>query len=467
MKKITKKFLAALLCIFCFNNCASADLAGRINKIIHQKSQRKVQYSINIVKADSAETIYKYNANKPLIPASNMKVVASAAALKILGPKYEYKTTVGLCGNTLVVIGSGDPLLGDKLTDKKYNRKHLWILDDITEKLKQKGLTAINNIIVDSTIFDDQLVHPNWPKDQLNRHYACEVSGLNFNGNCVEITANNIKNKILLTVEPPTDYVKIKNKVRPIKKGKSAIGAYRNQTPNHLIIKGKCKKQAGPFKTAIQRPPAFFGFLLAEKLAKAGIETKGQLIEKSIDPDCKFKKLAVYKTSIIDCLNRCNKDSFALAAEALLKTIAAKNTKKTNASWEKARQIIHQYLQKLNIDRSQFYIDDARGLSRKNKLSANTITAVLLNTYKNKNWQIFKNSLAVAATDGTIKKFFKEKRYRGKVFGKTGYISTVKTFSGLCSTKNGDYIFAILANNANGKTRKAINDIVKTIIDHN
>jgi len=33
----------------------------------------------------------------------------------------------------------------------------------------------------------------------------------------------------------------------------------------------------------------------------------------------------------------------------------------------------------------------------------------------------------------------------------------------LCAV--GDYIFSILANNANGKTRKAINDIAKAIID--
>lgn len=78
---------------------------------------------------------------------------------------------------------------------------------------------------------------------------------------------------------------------------------------------------------------------------------------------------------------------------------------------------------------------------------------------------MYKNSLAIGGIDGTIAKYFKENKYRGKIFGKTGYIEGVKSFSGVCTTKEGDYIFSILANNPNGQTREAINNIVKAIID--
>jgi hypothetical protein len=37
--------------------------------------------------------------------------------------------------------------------------------------------------------------------------------------------------------------------------------------------------------------------------------------------------------------------------------------------------------------------------------------------------------------------------------------------SGICTTMEGDYIYSVLANNANGPTRTAINDIAKAIID--
>lgn len=466
MKAEMKKLLVISVIIIWFCGEACADLAGQIDGIINRPSEQKVQYSIHIVKADSGETVYSHNASKALIPASNMKIITTAAALEYLGANYEYKTKVGLCGDTLIITGSGDPLLGDRATDAKYGREDGWIFKDIAAALKKKNIKTVKDIIVDSSIFDDERVHPSWPKEELNRWYACEVSGLNFNGNCIDVRVENTSDRAVVFIEPETKYVEVINKVVPISKGKSTVGAYRQEKPNQIVVRGKCRNQAGPFSVAIERPSAFFGFLLAENLGRAGIKTKGQLLGKITDKNRKIRELAEYKTSIADCLARCNKDSFGLAAEALVKTIAANNKRGgKDGSWEQGRELISRYLLRLGIEKEEFYIDDGSGLSRENKLSANAITKVLLDVYKSKNWQLYKNSLAVGGGDGTISKYFKEEQYRGKVFGKTGYINKVKTFSGICSSSGGDYIFSILANNTDGQTRAAINDIAKAIID--
>jgi D-alanyl-D-alanine carboxypeptidase len=65
----------------------------------------------------------------------------------------------------------------------------------------------------------------------------------------------------------------------------------------------------------------------------------------------------------------------------------------------------------------------------------------------------------------TIARYFKEQKYKGKIIGKTGYINGVRSFSGLCVTEQGDYIFSILTNNTNGQTRTVINNIAKAIFD--
>jgi len=461
-----KKILIAAVLGICLVSTVSADLTGRIDAIIGRSSQKKVRFSVHIVRADSGRAVFSHNPGRVLIPASNMKIITTAAALKFLGPNYKYRTQVSLCGDTLVVTGSGDPLLGDRVTDAKYGRKAGWVFENIAAALKQKHIKAINDIIVDSSIFDDQRVHPNWPKEQLNRWYACEVSGVNFSGNCVDITAKAAGNNVRILVEPQTSFVKVINKVKSIRKGKSAIGTYRQAQANKIVVHGKCKRQDGPFAVAIERPAAFFGFLLAENLTRAGIAVKGQLIEKPLSRNCSPVQIAEFGNSITDCLARCNKDSFQLAAEALFKTIAANaNKDNKNGSWAQGREIISQYLLELGIEPDRFYIDDASGLSRQDKLSANAITKVLLDVYKSRDWHLFKDSLAVGGVDGTIAKHFKEAKYRGRVFGKTGYIKGVKSFSGLCTTAKGDYIFSILANNANGRTRTAINDIAKAIID--
>ena len=467
MRELKNKLLIIVIFIICLSGITKADLAGKINGIIRKSSQKKVQFSIHIVKADSGKTIYSHRSTSALIPASNMKIIITAAALKYLGSDYEYKTKIGLLNDTLIIIGSGDPLLGDEETDNKYSRKKNWIFNDIAARLKQNSIRNIKDIIVDTTIFDDQRVHPNWPRDELNRWYACEVSGLNFNENCVWITAKNNSGKVTIFVEPQTDYIKFTNKVKSVSKDSNTIGSYRNREPNKIIIFGECRKQAGPFDVAIERPAAFYAYLLAENLAKEGINAYGQIVEKAATDYNDINVLVEYVTPLTDCLARCNKDSLGLAAEALLKTIAAESrADRKNGSWDKGREIISQYLSGLDIDSREFHIDDASGLSQHNRLSANAITKVLLHIYKSDDWPIYKESLAVGGVDGTIDKYFKERKYKGKIFGKTGYISGAKSFSGICSTSEGDYIFSILANKTNGQTRKAINDIAQAIIDN-
>lgn len=467
MKTETKKLLAVALFCMTLPCAVKADLVKQIDSIIGRPSQKKVRFAVKIVKADTGRTIYQRNANKAMLPASNMKLIISAAALKYLGPEYRYITKIGFCGDSLVIIGSGDPLLGDKVTNTAKGREKNWTFDQITTALIQNGTTDIDDIIIDTSIFDDQRVHPNWPRAQLNQWYACEVSGLNYNRNCIDITTKNIGGRVAVILEPKTSFVKITNRVKAIRTGKGAVGAYRRpQKPNELIVRGKCRKQQGPFAVAIERPPAFFGFLLAQNLNKAGIRTKGQLVEKQIPQDCGFKQIIQYSTPITDCLARCNKDSFGLAAEALLKTIAAKTQPNTTGgSWAGGTIAVSKYLLEIGIPEAQFHIDDASGLSRQNRLSTNAITNVLLNLYKSKNWPIYKKSFAVGGVEGTIRRYFKEKKYKGKVFGKTGYIAGVKALSGICTTDNGDYLFSILTANANGKTRGVINDIAKAIID--
>lgn len=464
METLSKRLLTAAILAIWLAGLAGADLAGRVDAVV--ESQKKVQFSIQIIEAASGATVYEHNASQAMVPASNMKIVISAAALKYLGPDYEYKTKVGLRGDTLVVVGGGDPLLGDSANDSKYGREPGWIFEDIIAALKRNGRAAINDIVIDSGVFDDQRVHPSWPEKELNRWYACEVSGLNFNDNCIDITAENGGGGVIVTAEPQTRYVELINEVAAISAGEQAVGSYRTAQANRIVIFGKCKDKVGPFFVAIERPATFFGFLVAERLAKAGINIGGQIIEKTVAAQSNVTPLTEYRTPITNCLTRCNKDSLGLAAESLLKTIAADSSPdKKGGGWAKGQELVTQYLLSLGIPKEEFYIDDGSGLSTQNRLSANAIAKVLHNIYKSENCELYKQSLAVGGVDGTIARYFKEQQYKGKILGKTGYISGVRSFSGVCSTDGGDYIFSILANSADGRTRDAINEIAEAIVD--
>ena len=67
--------------------------------------------------------------------------------------------------------------------------------------------------------------------------------------------------------------------------------------------------------------------------------------------------------------------------------------------------------------------------------------------------------------DGTIENHFWEKKYRGRVLAKSGYIQSVRALSGVVRTDRGDYLFSILANKAGSGARSAIDSAVKAVID--
>jgi len=466
INKLTRLwFSASILITSLLLTSGYANISSRINSIINNTQQKKVDYSIHIINADTDQVIYSRNSQHPMIPASNMKLIITSAALDYLGADFQYKTVIGTNGNQLIVIGAGDPLLGDSKTDLKYNRKAGWIFRDITQKLKKNDIDNISDIIVDTSIFDDNRIHPNWPREQLNQWYACEISGLNYNNNCVAITVKNNSGNMSISIDPPTNFIKTINSVIPISSGSGAVGAYRNAKMNTLIVKGKCRRQQGPFDVAIERPAAMFGYMLYEHLKAQNITVTGELLEKPINPGISLKVISTYTTTLKDCLDRCNKNSLGLAAESLLKTIAAKSSAGKNGSWKNGSQLIMNYLAQLNINTQTINIDDGSGLSRENRLTTEAICMVLDHQYQGKNWKIYKDSLATGGIDGTIAKYFKQPKYKGRVFGKTGYIAGVKSFSGYCATGNKNYIFSIIANKTNGKTRPAINDIVKALFE--
>lgn len=442
----------------------SAALSQRILKVADP--QKVSDYSISVIEPQSGATVYSHEPHKPLMPASNMKLVTTAAALKYLGPKFEYKTRVGLSDNTLVVIGSGDPILGDKDTDAKYGRQSGWVFEKIVQALRDQGIGEINDIVIDTTVFDDERVHASWDPAQLNRWYECEVCGLNYNLNCIELTAINVGGIVTLQVEPRTSFIDIANQVEAIASGEGGVGSYRTTQPNKIIAFGKCRNREGPFKVAIEKPAGFFGFLLAEQLARSGIAARGKLVERAFSEAEGFKPLVEFATPLADVVNRANTDSLGLAAEALIKTIDAYGRPDgRNGGWAGGRERIGKYLESLGVPPEEFNIDDGSGLSRQNRLTTNAISRLLLNQYRGGNWELFQVSLAVGGEEGTIDKYFNEAKYRGKIHAKTGYIVGAKALSGVCLTDRGPYLFSILTNGPKGLSRDAINGIAKAIID--
>ena len=457
----TKKIL--VLCLICLISGLSP--AGTVDNLLRKHKQSRTVFSILAVDARSGKVIYQLNPNKPMIPASNMKLITSSAVLHYLGKAYSFETKIGLLGNDLVIVGGGDPLLGDLKNDSRPCQAANALMDKIVEILQKAGVSSIENIIMDTSFFDDNRVHPSWPRDQLNRWYACEVSGLNFYNNCIHLQVTRSGNSAIFSMTPENNYIHLVNQLKLISKGDSGVGAYRNSTPNKLLIKGKLNQKAG-FDVAIENPAGLFASVFSDKLKASGIPVQGQLLQKYVKQDTNIRYLVIFKTPIADVLRRCNTDSLGLAAECLVKTISAENTQgRINGEWGHGLTLIGRYLESLKVPKEQYVLDDGSGLSQKNRLTTTALVTVLRDMYRSENADVFTSSLAVGGQSGTIKKYFYQAPYKGNIIGKTGYIRGVHSFSGICKKPEGDIIFSILTEKGNIATRRCINDIAQALYD--
>ncbi len=446
---------------------AAAGLRSGVDAIVRQ--QRGVEFSVCIIDGKTGETLYDHHAKRALTPASNMKVVTSAVALQYLGPDFEYVTRVGLVNGSLTVIGSGDPLLGDPDAEVLEDSGVGDIISEIGDCIVQQSITRVRGIVVDSTVFDNERVHPCWPEDELNRAYSAEVCGINYHGNRVDLTITRESNRARVSLDPDTTFLDITNSVKAITRGNQSVSALRKiGKPNHILLTGKVRTAQG-IELAIEKPAAYFGFLLAEELQRRGVRIEGQLIEMALQSHEVFRLVAEYRTPLKTVLRRCNKDSFNLAAEALLKTVAAYATEgRCNGSWVVGQKVAGTFLDSLGIPEDEYVIMDASGLSDRNRLSARALASTLYEMYQSDYWTLYQETLAVGGVDGTLAKHaaFRQAPYKGNVLGKSGYIGGVKSFSGVCLVDEHPYFFSILANKTRWDTRQALNRIAMTIIDN-
>src|SRR5271155_914407 len=92
---------------------ARADLAGDIHAILRDKLLAKADVGVCIHRlgSDAANSplVYASNADVPLTPASNLKVVTTSAALDTLGPGFQFRTALVQRGDELILVGDGDP----------------------------------------------------------------------------------------------------------------------------------------------------------------------------------------------------------------------------------------------------------------------------------------------------------------------------------------------------------------------
>ncbi|MEC9374462.1 MAG: D-alanyl-D-alanine carboxypeptidase/D-alanyl-D-alanine-endopeptidase [Planctomycetota bacterium] len=384
----------------------------------------------------TGEVLASQNEGRSFIPASNMKLLTSGAALLMLGPDFRFETTLELAGDTLIIRGSGDPALADPTLLSRMHMSVDELLDAWVEQLKAAGAKRINEIVLDERVFDQQFVHPTWPADQLNRRYCAEVWGLNFHANVISVFASPARAEgasPYVRLEPDAPWMSLQNVARTVKKGPNTLWVARPPLNNAMKLIGNVRwATEEPVQVAIHDMPSEFGRMLATRIEKAGLG-RAEVRRAGLDETLPAGHLiSVVRTPMDVVLERCNTDSYNLYAEALIKRMGHELTGQPG-SWSSGASVIRMLMQQRLGPReaASLVVSDGSGMSRENQVTPRLVAGWLGSLYSEESIrEAYLKSLAEPAESGTLERRFAGRRPALPVRAKSGYLNGVSSLSG-------------------------------------
>ncbi|MBL4700991.1 MAG: D-alanyl-D-alanine carboxypeptidase/D-alanyl-D-alanine-endopeptidase [Phycisphaeraceae bacterium] len=440
------KFILATVAVLILTTTGLANVQHEVSAVVRGANLGRTQVGLFAVDLETSEVLLKLNANVSLIPASNMKLLTSAAALHTLGPDFLFKTRLlltepdPLTGQvSLILKGDGDPSLGDPVLLKQHGLNVDLLIQQWVAAVQKTGLTDFDQLIIDDRVFDREFVQSSWPVEQLNRWYCAQVAGLNFHDNCLDVYPRPTRSGMapILRISPESPFLRLSN--RAVSGTSDSFWISRKLGTNEMAFHGVVKySRMSPENVTLHDPPNYLAMLLEHNLAKVGIKVHhlhrpamDELIPSGHD-------IHIIQTTLDVVLNRCNKDSQNLFAEALFKRMGREMTG-VPGSWETGRAAMRIFLRsRLGSAAASVDIEDGSGMSRDNRVSAKVFVDLLASMYNDaKLGPAFLRSLSIGGKDGTLKKRFK--KIDSTILGKSGYIRGVSSLSGYVAYPRPDH----------------------------
>jgi D-alanyl-D-alanine carboxypeptidase/D-alanyl-D-alanine-endopeptidase (penicillin-binding protein 4) len=438
-----------------------AALAQSLDKLLGADSSHETVYVARVVDAETSRELYAHDADRAVAPASNMKLANVAAALDRFGPEYLWRTYLAIDGDDLWIIGTGDPSLGDKRIEEAHQQPRFAVLDEFAKALASRGISQIKGrLIIDDGVFDDERIGATWPKPELTESWSAPVTGLSLNQNCISVMAYPDH----LDVQPVTEGVKVINHARSAGAAEE-LKLTREPNANTFTLTGLVEKPTKVDEKAVVDPGLFLADALRTYLKQKGISIAGRTERATRgDANAKWRALktiaisrdhhdsrviAVHETSLRDVVNRIDKQSQNLFAEALCKLQGRAweidHGRDEPGSWRAGGEAIHAFLRRMEIDDSRYVVVDGSGLSPDNRVTARLISDLFLKMLHHPQATAFRHSLSVCGKDGTLDDRLMD--IAGRVQGKTGTIDGVKALSGYVTTdQNHTLVFSMIFN---------------------
>lgn len=443
-----------------------------VDKLASTVEEYGGKVGVHIIDVASGKVLAAKNPASALNPASNMKLVTAAVALTKLSANYTFRTALyGKQDATsvadVVLRSYGDPSL---------QAKDLW---ELSNGLRRLGIKQVSgDILVDQSYFDNQYVPPGFDQ-QPNEwaYFRAPVSAVALEANTVtmHVTGTKAGQRAWVSFDPP-GFVDISGSVSTTDKDQ-AQSVTLTLTPKdaRLVASiGGSIPEDSPrlrFTQRVDDPTLFAGFALQSILADQGIKVAGTV--RAGGQQARRMLVQHRSQRLGTLLERLGKDSDNFYAEMIFKALDG-GEKRRGLTSESGANIVRDYLRGVGGWSDGMLIRNGSGLFDTNRLTAQSLTAVLRAMYVHPETRSeYLNHLAVAGQDGTLRSRLRDASTRGRVRAKTGTLASIIALSGYVlngsqDTRGGqsDIAFSIIVNNVAGKTsgaREAIDTCVRAV----
>ncbi|NTV09774.1 MAG: D-alanyl-D-alanine carboxypeptidase/D-alanyl-D-alanine-endopeptidase [Zoogloea sp.] len=419
--------------------------------------------AVLVMPLDGGEPLLARNADKPMNPASVMKLATSAAALEVLGPAYTWTTRLsaqkeaesGVLAGPLYLTGSGDPVL---------TTERLWLL---LQDLRARGVKRIaGDVVTDRSALRLPPYDPGAFDGKPLRAYNAGADALTLDYNALRVRLLPGPAQVSATIAPAVSGLAIANalQVAPGPCTDPLAGLNASAQPNgsttRLVLTGSlpadCRAPLD-WELAPLPPARLLEGMFRSLWAELGGELDGRFIDGLAPPDA----IVLAKTEsppLAAVLREMNKWSNNVIARLLLATLGANAEPGADSVAAGGRAMLRS-LAALGVPTDGMVIENGAGLSRRARISASQLGSLLRAAWQRRWMPELMASLPVAGVDGTARKRALGTQAAGSAHVKTGSLDGVRTMAGYVLGQSGRrYAVVLLVNHPNAAAARFAQD---------
>ena len=433
----------------------------------------QLHWGVLAVDASTGEVLADWGSHRKFVPASNMKILVTVAALARHGPDHRFRTALhgtaapdpgtGVLDGDLVLVGSGDPTLSAR-----------WWPDDVAplralaDSLKAGGVREVTGrLVVDATGADSTSVPGSWMVFNLPWYYGAASGAFAVAEGETEVVVGGADRPgvpATVRAHPRGERGFLVSDVRTVAAdsadGSAELHVSWLPESRRLVVRGTVDAGAVDTLRLSTRDPVRQGAALLHRvLGEEGVTVRGGWEVRWEEPARpgaapsalplpapETRALAeIASPPLVEIARGVLEPSQNWIAEQLVRALGASDS--TRAGWEtglaKAERIL---MEEVGVDSLDLSLRDGSGLSAYDLVTPRALVRTLRWAGERPWGLAYREALAgPGEAESTLEERLVE--LEGRLQAKTGTISNVNSLSGLLVTDDGrEVVFSILTN---------------------